>query len=102
MSQIALLADEVKKLRMENTSIATILMRKEKAQGQEVEDWIRRQEAVKEAQEKKEQKYAEQIKQMEAGLKKVLEGMKAEQSRRVLVETQLQAQMEAVPHPFPA
>ncbi len=49
-----------------------------------------------EAQEEKEQMYAEQMKQMEATVKRVLEGTKAEQSRRALVETQLLAQMEAV------
>ncbi len=80
---------------MENTRVAATLMRKEKAQYQEVEDRIRRHRAVTEAQEKKEQMYVEWMKQMEATLKRVLEGTKAEQSRRVLVETQLQAQMEA-------
>ncbi len=37
-SPIAFLAEEVKKLRMENTRAAATLMKKEKAQDQEVED----------------------------------------------------------------
>ncbi len=41
---------------MENTRVAATLVRKEKVQDQEVEDWIWRQRAVTEAQEKKEQK----------------------------------------------
>ncbi len=40
--------------------------------------------------------YADQIKHMEANLKKVLDESKAEQRRQMLVETQLLAQMEAV------
>ncbi len=53
------------------------------------------------AQEKKEQTYAVWMKRMEATLQRVLEGTKAEQSRRVLVETQLLTQMEAVKKLFP-
>ncbi len=47
---------------MESTRIAATLMKKEKAQDQEVEDWIQRQEAVEEAQGKKEQMYANRTK----------------------------------------
>ncbi len=39
-SLVAELAEEVKRFRMENTRVATTLMRKEKAKDQEVEDWI--------------------------------------------------------------
>ncbi len=46
-SQIAFQAEEVKKLRMENTRVATTLMKKEKVHDQEVEDWIQKQDAVK-------------------------------------------------------
>ncbi len=86
---------------MENTRVATTLMNMEKAQDQEVEDWIWEEEVVKKAQEKKEQMYAEWVKQLEADLRKVLDESKAEQRRRVLVETQLQAQTEAVKKLFP-
>ncbi len=40
--------------------------------------------------------YTDRIKHMEANLKQVLDELKAEQRRRVLVETQLLAQAEAV------
>ncbi len=98
MSLITELAEEVKRLRMENTRVAATLMRKEKVQDHEVGMMmgIRREEAVKEGQEKKEQMYVDRIKCMEANLKQVLTRSKAEQERRMVVETQLLAQTEAV------
>ncbi len=67
---------------MESTRVAATLMRKEKVQDHEVGmRGIRREEAVKESQEKKEQMYVDQIKRMEADLKQVLDKSKAEQER---------------------
>ncbi len=80
-SQVAFLAEELKRLKMDSTRVAATLMKKEKAQDQEVERWIRREEAVKDAQEKKEQTYVDRIKHVEADLKQVLDESKAEQRR---------------------
>ncbi len=82
-AQVAFLAEELKRVKMESTRVAATLMRKEKVQDHEVgmKMGIRREEAVKECQEKKEQKYVDRIKCMEADLKQVQIRSKAEQER---------------------
>ncbi len=95
-AQIAYLAEQLKKSKIESTKVAATLMRNEKERDAEEEGLIRRHKAVEKAQEKKEQMYAGRMEQMEADLKQALGRSQDEQRRRALVETQLQAQTDAV------
>ncbi len=81
-AQVAFLAEELKRVKMESARVAATLMKKEKVQDHEVGmRGIQREEAVKESQEKKEQMYMDQIKRMEANLKQVPTRSKDEQER---------------------